>query len=210
MDMSGEYRIAAPKQRVWEALNDTEILRQSIPGCEAVERLSATEMSATVTTRLGVVKATFRGKVTLSDINPPHSYTISGEGQGGVAGFGKGSASVELVEDGEATVLKYVATAQVGGKLAQIGQRLIDTTAKKLADEFFSSFTQHVGQAAIAAAVPSTPAVTLAAPPEVSTAAPAAHPPHEPDAAPSQGAGTLVWIALMVAAVIALLVLFAI
>src|SRR3954451_18481636 len=148
MDMNGEYRISAPRSRVWEALNDPEILKQCIPGCEEIQKQSDTEMTAKVVAKVGPVKAKFAGKVTLRDIDPPNGYTITGEGSGGAAGFGKGGAKVNLVEDGADTVLFYTASAQVGGKLAQIGSRLIDSTARKMADDFFAKFTQVVGQPA--------------------------------------------------------------
>src|SRR4051812_27117719 len=146
MDMTGEYRISAPRSRVWEALNDPEILKQCIPGCEEIQKQSDTEMTAKVVAKVGPVKAKFAGKVTLSDIDPPNGYTITGEGSGGAAGFGKGGAKVNLAEDGADTMLTYTAHAQVGGKLAQIGSRLIDGTARKMADDFFAKFTQVVGQ----------------------------------------------------------------
>ncbi|MBT8003124.1 MAG: carbon monoxide dehydrogenase subunit G [Rhodospirillales bacterium] len=144
MEMNGEYRIAASQQVVWDALNDPEILRVCIPGCETVEKVSDTEFTAKVTFKVGPVKAKFTGDVTLSDINPPNSYTISGSGKGGAAGFGKGGAQVSLKTDGDETILTYTANASVGGKLAQVGQRLIDSTSKKLAAEFFSSFAAHL------------------------------------------------------------------
>lgn len=147
MEMSGEYRIPAPRQKVWEALNDPEILKASIPGCQALEKRSDTEMAATVVTKIGPVKATFKGEVTLSNIDAPSGYTISGEGKGGVAGFAKGGADVSLVEDGGDTILRYAAKAQVGGKLAQLGARLIDATAKQMADQFFGAFAARVGAA---------------------------------------------------------------
>tara|TARA_Y100000588_G_C13882895_1_gene765279 strand:+ start:184 stop:771 length:588 start_codon:yes stop_codon:yes gene_type:complete len=147
MDMTGEYRIPAPREKVWEALNDPEVLKTCIPGCETLTKDSDTELSATVSTKVGPVSAKFTGKVTLSDINPPEGYKISGEGQGGVAGFAKGGAEVKLEEDGNETVLTYNATAQVGGKLAQIGSRLIDSTAKKMAGQFFGKFADEVGNA---------------------------------------------------------------
>ncbi len=124
MEMTGEFRIPAPRQRVWEGLNDPEILKSSIPGCQTIEKLSDTEFTAKVLAQVGPVKANFAGKVTLADLNPPQSYTIAGEGTGGVAGFAKGSAKVNLDEDGGATVLHYAVQAHVGGKLAQIGSRL--------------------------------------------------------------------------------------
>ena len=145
MDMTGEYRIPAPRAKVWAALNDPEILKQSIPGCEEIERISDTEMTAKVTAKVGPVKARFGGKVTLSDINPPNSYKISGEGSGGAVGFAKGGARVTLSDDGAGTKLTYVVEANVGGKLAQIGSRLIDATARKMADDFFARFAEVVG-----------------------------------------------------------------
>lgn len=124
MEIAGEYRIAADKQAVWEALNDPEILRASIPGCESIERHSDTNLSAVVKIKMGPVKATFRGKVTLSDLDPPNSYTISGEGEGGVAGFGKGSARVNLADVQGETLLTYAAKAEVGGRPPRLASRL--------------------------------------------------------------------------------------
>src|SRR6476659_4849313 len=140
MDMTGERRIPAPRQKVWEGLNDPEVLKQAIPGCQEIEKVSDTEFTAKVRAKVGPVSANFAGKVTLSDLNPPQGYTISGEGQGGVAGFAKGSAKVALEEEGGETVLRFGVQAQVGGKLAQIGSRLIDGTARKMADDFFNRF----------------------------------------------------------------------
>ncbi|WP_421914698.1 SRPBCC family protein [Mesorhizobium sp.] len=144
--IEGEERIAAPLQKVWEALNDPEVLKATIPGCQSLEMTSPTEMAATVVLKIGPIKATFNGEVTLKNLNPPHSYTIQGEGKGGIAGFAKGGADVTLTEDGpDATVLKYAAKADVGGKIAQLGSRLIESTSKKLAGQFFSSFGEKVG-----------------------------------------------------------------
>jgi len=149
MEMSGEYRIAAPRAKVWAALNDPAILKVSIPGCQELTRLSDTDMSAVVQAKVGMVRATFTGAVILSNLNPPNSYTITGEGKGGVAGFAKGGADVTLVEEGpNTTLLKYTAQGLVGGKLAQIGARLIDATAKQMADQFFAKFAEKVGGAA--------------------------------------------------------------
>jgi len=145
MDMNGSYRIPASRETVWAALNDPEVLKECIPGCDSLEMTSPTEMTATVTSKIGPVKAKFNGAVTLENINPPESYTIVGEGKGGVAGFAKGSADVSLAEEGAETVLTYTARAQVGGKLAQLGSRLIDSTARKMADDFFGKFTEKVG-----------------------------------------------------------------
>ena len=142
MDIKGEQFIPIPRQQVWAALNDTEVLKQAIPGCDAMNRLSDTEIEATVTAKVGPVKATFKGQVTLSDLDPPNGYSIRGEGKGGVAGFAKGGAKVRLVDAPGGTTLHYDVDAAVGGKLAQIGARLIEGTARKLADEFFASFTR--------------------------------------------------------------------
>jgi len=157
MDMSGEYRIAAPREAVWAALNDPDLLRQCIPGCEEIEKTSPTEFTAKVTAKVGPVKARFGGKVTMSDLDPPNGYRISGEGQGGAAGFAKGGAEVKLEPDGDGTILRYTVNANVGGKLAQIGSRLIDATARKMAEEFFGRFAELV--AANAAAAPAAEAV---------------------------------------------------
>ncbi len=140
MEMHGELRIPAPRQEVWEKLNDPETLKNCIPGAESVEKVSDTEFVAKVVARVGPVKASFLGKVTLTDLKPPESYTITGEGTGGVAGFAKGSAKVALDDAGAETIMRYGVQAQVGGKLAQIGSRLIDATSRKMADEFFNRF----------------------------------------------------------------------
>src|SRR5579863_1355720 len=145
MDMTGSQRIEAPREKVYAALNDVDVLRQCIPGCDEITKTSDTEMNAKVTLRIGPVKASFTGKVTLSDLDPPNGYTISGEGSGGMAGFAKGGAKVSLVPDGEATILNYVVNADIGGKIAQLGARLIDGTAKKLAGDFFEKFGTVVG-----------------------------------------------------------------
>ncbi|HEY1505875.1 MAG TPA: carbon monoxide dehydrogenase subunit G, partial [Stellaceae bacterium] len=170
MDMSGEYRISAVREKVWAALNDPATLKQCIPGCESLEKVSDTEMNGKVTAKVGPVTARFGGKVTLSDLDPPNSYRISGEGTGGPAGFAKGGATVSLRDDNGATVLSYKVDANVGGKLAQIGSRLIDGTARKMADDFFSRFAAIVGAPAetakAAPAAASAPAPAPAAEPE--------------------------------------------
>ncbi|MBR0893555.1 carbon monoxide dehydrogenase subunit G [Bradyrhizobium tropiciagri] len=151
MQMNDSQRIPASKEKVWAALNDPDILRRCIPGCQSLEMASPTEMTATIVLRVGPVKATFGGKVTLSELDPPNSYRISGEGSGGIAGFARGGALVTLASEGpDLTVLTYAVEAQIGGKLAQLGGRLIDSTARKLAGEFFKSFGEVVGQAATA------------------------------------------------------------
>ena len=144
MEMTGERRIPAPRERVWNALNDPEVLKACIPGCETLEKTSENEMRATAAVKIGPIAARFNGKVQLSEINPPSSYTISGEGQGGVAGFAKGGAKVNLSDDAGATLLHYGVQAQVGGKMAQLGARLVDSTAKNMADQFFDRFTERL------------------------------------------------------------------
>ncbi|HEX2116782.1 MAG TPA: carbon monoxide dehydrogenase subunit G [Alphaproteobacteria bacterium] len=195
MDMTGEYRIPAARETVWRALNDPEILKQCIPGCETVEKVSDTEFTARVAVAVGPVKAKFNGRVTLTDLQPPESYTISGEGQGGVAGFGKGSANVRLEAEAPImTVLRYTAQATVGGKLAQIGARLVDATARKLADEFFSRFASVVAAPAEPGAAAPEPVATPAE--TVSTETPtAAAAPARPALAP------VVWIPLLIAVI---------
>ena len=144
MDMTGERRIPAPRQAVWDALNDPEVLKASIPGCESLEKLDDDQMKATASIKVGPISARFTGKVQLTDIDPPNGYRIGGEGQGGVAGFAKGGANVSLTDDGAGTLLSYQVNAQVGGKLAQLGGRLIDATAKQMADAFFDRFSKQV------------------------------------------------------------------
>jgi carbon monoxide dehydrogenase subunit G len=164
MDMTGEYLITAPRAKVWSALNDPVILKQCIAGCEELLKTSDTEFAAKVHARVGPVSAHFSGKVTLSELDPPNGYRISGEGSGGAAGFAKGGATVHLSDEGAATKLTYKVEAQIGGKLAQIGSRLIDGTARKMADDFFSKFAALVGGPAVAAAAPAPTPVLAAAP----------------------------------------------
>ncbi len=142
MDITGEYKIAAPPERVWEALNDPDVLRQAIPGCEAMTALSDTEIEAVIVNKIGPVKAKFKTVLSITNLNPPNSYTLSGEGKGGLAGFGRGSANVTLSQDGSNTVLSYTADFAVGGKLAQIGSRLIVAATRKIADDFFARFSE--------------------------------------------------------------------
>jgi carbon monoxide dehydrogenase subunit G len=144
MDMTGERRIAAPRQKVWDALNDPEVLKAAIPGCKSLDKTSDSDLRATAAVRIGPISAQFTGKVQLLDLNPPTSYRIAGEGQGGVAGFANGGATVQLSDDGVFTLLKYEVKAQVGGKIAQLGARLIDATAKQMADQFFDRFSAQV------------------------------------------------------------------
>ncbi len=154
MTMSGEYQLPAPREVVWQKLNDAEVLKACIPGCEELEKLSDTEFRAVATSKIGPVKAKFKGKVTLSDIDPPNGYKISGQGDGGVAGFAKGGAVVALSEKDGGTLLTYNVEAQIGGKLAQLGQRLVNGAAKKVADDFFQRFVAAVGDGAPKTEVP--------------------------------------------------------
>jgi carbon monoxide dehydrogenase subunit G len=159
MDMSGDRLIAATKERVWEALNDPEILKACIPGCESIEKTSENEMKAVAAVKLGPISARFSGKVLLSDLDPPNGYKISGEGQGGVAGFAKGGAVVQLTDEAGGTRLTYQVNAQIGGKMAQLGARLIDSTAKQMAEAFFTKFSS-----AVVPPAPPADAMTVAAP----------------------------------------------
>jgi carbon monoxide dehydrogenase subunit G len=145
MVMDGEVQLPAAREVVWAKLNDPAVLKACIPGCESLEKLSDTEFQAVAVTKIGPVKAKFKGKVRLSDLDPPNGYRISGEGDGGVAGFAKGGATVALTpQDGGGTRLAYHVDAQIGGKLAQLGQRLVNGAAKKMADQFFANFAQAV------------------------------------------------------------------
>lgn len=145
MEMSGEERIPATQDQTWAALNDPEILKACVPGCESIERVAENEYSVLMVARVGPVSAKFKGKLALSDLKPPHSYAIAFEGQGGAAGFGKGSAQVRLAPEGAGTLLSYDVKANVGGKLAQIGSRLVDAAAKKISKDFFAAFNEKVG-----------------------------------------------------------------
>ena len=200
MDLTGDYRIPAPRETVWAALNNPEILKACIPGCEELNKTSDTEFVARVVAKIGPVKAGFGGKVTLSDIDPPNGYTISGEGQGGAAGFAKGGAKVRLeaVDGGAATVLHYAADAQIGGKLAQIGSRLVEGSAKKLADEFFAAF------AAQAAAATPTPTAAPAAE-QPAAGQPVSQPAPIVASATSSGLSPVLWIIGLVVIVAAIL-----
>jgi hypothetical protein len=146
MEMTGEQLIPLPQQDTWRALNDTEVLKACIPGCETIEQLSGDEYQLVMTAKVGPVSAKFKGKMTLSNVTPPHTYTLLFEGQGGIAGFAKGQASVQLVPGDGGTRLGYTVKAMVGGKLAQVGARLIDGVAIKLADRFFSEFNKRAGE----------------------------------------------------------------
>lgn len=205
MDMTGSHRVEVPREQVWAALNDPDILRQCIPGCEEVVKQSDTDYTIRLVAKVGPVSAKFSGKVTLSDIDPPNAMTITGEGSGGAAGFGKGGAKVTLVPDGTGTVLNYEAHAQVGGKLAQIGSRLVDAAARKMADDFFARLSnavalppppaEAVGSDSVPpnTTVPITPVPGIPAPPEVPIPLPATR---------GRGGFYVPWAALVVIAVL--------
>jgi carbon monoxide dehydrogenase subunit G len=199
MKMTGEQKIAAPRQRVWDALNDADVLRRCIPGCQSLDKESAERMKAVAEIKIGPIGARFTGAVTLSDLDPPNGYTITGEGQGGTAGFAKGGAKVHLTDDGGATLLSYEVDAQVGGRLAQLGGPLIDSTAKQLAGTFFKRFGEIVAPAAQpAAAAPAAQAAAAAS--AASGPAPAAR---TPAASPSPSGPPMAWILAVVVAVLA-------
>jgi carbon monoxide dehydrogenase subunit G len=193
MNFTGRYAIQALPQKVWEGLNDPEILRVCIPGCEQLEKTSPTDFLATARLKIGPLSASFKGKVTLSDLDPPHRCKLSGEGQGGVAGFAKGDAEVVLTPEGSGTLLTYTAKASVGGKLAQIGQRLIDGAAKQIADDFFKRF-------AAALEVP-----VLTPDPEI---VPTATTISKPAAATRTGLSPMIWIGALIVVIAVLLVIF--
>lgn len=195
MELTGSQVLPVPQQVAWDALNDPEILKASIAGCEELTRTSDSEFAAAVTAAIGPVKAKFKAKLTLLDVEAPNSYRIRFDGQGGVAGFGKGEAKVSLVPEGAQTRLDYTAQASVGGKLAQIGSRLVDAASKKMADDFFTKFNAELARRHAPAEAPPT---AVAAPAE---AAPA---PYEGDA----GAGTIIGILVALLAALALVASF--
>ena len=199
MELTGEYHIAASRERVWEALNDPEILKASIPGCTELEAVGDDSFTATVTAKVGPVKAKFQGQVALSDMDPPNGSTIQGGGKGGPAGFAKGGAKVRLEADGDGTILRYEVEANVGGKLAQIGSRLIDGTARKLSGEFFETFSELAAE----------PAAATAGKAETPAAAPIAPTPEPAPAAEAPGGGlpTWVWLGGVIVIVVAILAL---
>jgi len=162
MNLQGERLIAAPPDATWRALNDPETLKACIAGCESLERTGDDEYTATMAMRIGPVNARFKGRLKLQNIVPMSSYTIAFDGQGGVAGFGKGSADVKLTPEGTGTRLAYEAKAQVGGKLAQVGSRLIEGAASKITEDFFAAFEARVAPPAEVAAPPAAPAPAVA------------------------------------------------
>ncbi|MGE3691499.1 MAG: CoxG family protein [Novosphingobium sp.] len=200
--MAGEQRIAASRQKVWEALNDPEVLKQCIPGCQSLEREGDDKLNAVAEVKIGPIGARFKGTVTLSDLDPPNGYTISGQGNGGVAGNAKGGARVRLSDEGAGTLISYDVEAEVGGRMAQLGGPLIDATAKQMAGKFFSKFGEVVGagEAAVAAAPVSTAAAAAA---EVPVAAAVAAAPVHAAAAPASRTALWGWIAAILVAILA-------
>jgi hypothetical protein len=189
MEMTGQQRIPAPRETVWKALNDPNVLEACIPGCQGLVKTSDTQMTATAVIKVGPVTAKFQGAVTLSDLDPPNGYRITGEGQGGVAGFARGGAIVRLEADGDGTILHYDVSADVGGKLSQLGGRLIDATAKKLSGAFFKRFAEEIeaqyGENSSGVGVPHQPATpAIAAEPSVANNRSHAEPPRRPRPAP--------------------------
>jgi carbon monoxide dehydrogenase subunit G len=197
MKMTGEQKLAAPRRRVWEALNNPEVLKQCIPGCQSLEKETDERLKATVTIKIGPISARFAGAVTLSELDPPNSYLISGEGQAGAAGFAKGSARVTLSDVGDDTLLTYEVDAEVGGRLAQVGGAIIDATAKQLAGVFFRRFGEIVG-APKAEAIESPGVAEDVQPGVVATTSPPAAQPSiavaPPAAQPALRQSPLLWV----------------
>lgn len=212
MEFTGRYVIPASPEIVWAAINDPEILKACIPGCEAMDKTDATHFTAAAKLKIGPVSATFKGRVELSELDPPKRCVLKGEGQGGVAGFARGEAEVLLAPGETGTVLSYVAKATVGGKLAQIGQRLIDGAAKQIADNFFSRFAAALSAApadadsAILDAMAPGLALRVAAPPLVEDAPPTDTPPVIDFR--RDGLAPEIWVVGLIAVIVILLVLF--
>lgn len=198
MEMSGEYRIPAPREDVWDKLIDPDVLRACIPGCESLEKTADNTFNAVVTAKVGPVKAKFNGTVELVELDRPNGYKIQGEGKGGAAGFAKGGATVNLTEEDGATRLNYEADAKVGGKLAQVGSRLVKSSAKKMADEFFDKFAEMAGGEAVA------PAETPGAAAEEEAGDQAAL----TRGAARRGLSPMLWVAILVLAALALALAF--
>jgi len=199
MEFKGRYLIPAAPEKVWSALNNPQVLRVCIPGCERMDKTDDTHFSAAAVLKIGPVKATFNANIALSDLDPPRHCTIKGEGQGGVAGFARGDADVVLTPQDGGTELSYTAQAAIGGKLAQIGQRLIDGAAKQIADDFFARFAE-----AVAAQPDIVDAATSASPPPEAT-------PIAPEQAPAEKRGGLapeIWVVALIALIVALLLAF--
>ncbi|MDB5444946.1 MAG: carbon monoxide dehydrogenase [Phenylobacterium sp.] len=203
MEMTGEQRIEAPRERVWAALNDPDVLKACIPGCQSLEMVADDRMRAVAAVKVGPIGARFTGEVTLKDLDPPNGYRIEGEGQGGPAGFAKGGAKVRLRDDGQATILSYEVDAQVGGKLAQLGGPIIDATAKQMAAAFFRKLSDVVAPAAPAPVEASAPgSAAVGAEPAPAVSAPAPRPAPAIVGAPTAGL-PVTWILAVVVALLA-------
>lgn len=200
MQFNGKYAITVPPEAVWDALNDPEILRDCIPGCQSLEKTDVNTFAGAAKFKIGPVSATFKGKVELADLDPPRRCVLRGEGQGGVAGFAKGEAEVLLTPEEPGTILSYSAKATVGGKLAQVGQRLLDGAARQIADDFFARFSARVTTHE-AVPNPSDPDAALATPPQML---------QEPtDGAPvREGVAPEIWVVGLIAIIVILLILF--
>lgn len=196
MDLSGETLIAAPRARVWAALNDPAVLARCIEGVESLERVGDNRFEGRVLAKVGPVRATFAGAVELSQLDPPAGYTITGEGKGGAAGFAKGGADIALAEEGDGTRVRWTARANVGGKLAQLGGRLIEGTARGYADRFFAALKAELEVVAEPAAIAAAPEMAGIGPAPVTL-------PGGP--AERGGVSMTVWVAVLVVAVLALL-----
>lgn len=195
MDFSGRYAIPAPPEAVWRALNDPEVLKTCISGCQSMDKTDPTHFEAAVLLKIGPVKATFKGKVALEDLDPPRRCVLRGEGQGGVAGFARGEAEVLLTPEDGGTVLTYTAKATVGGKLAQIGQRLVDGAARQIADDFFAKFAEVVGDTS-ADAGQDTPAEAEPVPAQPQ------------QSAGREGLAPEIWVVGLIAIIVIVLILF--
>jgi len=208
MEMTGEQRIEAPRAKVWAALNDPDVLKRCIPGCQSLEKDAEDRLRAVVAIKIGPISARFNGEVTLSDLDPPNGYRISGEGQGGAAGVAKGGASVRLRDDGDATVLSYEASAQVGGKIAQLGGAIIDATAKQMAGAFFKRLAEIVtAPAAEAQPAPAAAPRPAAAPAPSAVASPAAPvAATRPPAAPARSGPHWASLAILAAGLVGFLI----
>jgi carbon monoxide dehydrogenase subunit G len=208
MEFTGRYRIPAPPPVVWTALNDAQVLKACVPGCQALSKTDDTHFDATATLKIGPVKATFKALIAITDMDPPHRCILKGEGQGGVAGFARGEAEVVLTPDGDGTVLTYAAKATIGGKLAQIGQRLIDGAAKQIADDFFSRFAATLAPGAAPDAVEGE---MLAISPEFAPEFTPALPPGKlPKGAGEvrEGVAPEIWVIGLIGVIVILLLLF--
>ena len=198
MQFGGRYSIPAPPEAVWAALNDCETLKGSIPGCETLDKTGPTTFAGSVRLKIGPMSATFKGKVEMADLDPPRRCLLRGEGQGGVAGFARGESEVLLTPEDGGTMLSYTAKATVGGKLAQVGQRLLDSAARQLADEFFAKFAQRVATGQETNTPPDAP---VGRPPEVLQEA-------SETSAVREGLAPEIWVVGLIAIIIILLILF--